>query len=409
MNSTCSKPRLVIAGASVRSAAQCAVRAGFQILAIDQFTDRDLAELGQVASLQAISTLGERVWQPWIGAPLLLCGGMENRLQEVEELLHYGLIGCLSLEILRDLRRCDSWSRWAQSSGLQWPETIEGSATRPNRAYPWLVKSRASAGGLGVRFWHGESLASFEYLQQWVEGESLGVTFWSDQQESRLVGCMASWSADAFEGPLPFIYRGSVGPIDLSDEESLHLVGFAERVRAETGLIGVWEADFVRNQHGWWLLEINPRWTSSMELLEVVHHQSLVEKHVATIAGARQSAGPSPRENSPQEIQPRTSPGVIGKVIHYAPVDIQPAESMLERLWNHRWDGTWDALRDTNRWADIPATRAAIPRGYPICTEYAAGRTIPEVQSRLGGGGFFLDGGDVAKTSTLEKTERPTR
>jgi predicted ATP-grasp superfamily ATP-dependent carboligase len=399
MKSTCSKPRLVIVGASVRSAAQCAVRAGFQILAIDQFMDRDLAELGQVASLQSLSAIEESTWQPWIGSPVLLCGGMENRLQEVEHLLHRGVIGCLPLEILRELRRVDSWSRWAHGSGLQWPETIEGSVKPPNREYPWLVKSRSSAGGLGVRFWHGESLDSFEYVQQWVEGDCLGVTFWSDQQESRIVGCMASWAADAFDGPLPFLYRGSVGPIELTDEESRVLAGFAERVRTETGLIGVWEADFVRNQHGWWLLEINPRWTSSMELLEVVHHVSLVEKHVATIAGVTQSIQPSFRQKRLQKNHPHTNPGVIGKVIHYAAVDIHPTESMLQRLWNHRWDGTWDALGETNRTADIPATRAAIPRGYPICTEYAVGGTIAEVQSRLRGGVSFLDGGDGAKTS----------
>lgn len=398
------KQRLVIVGASGRSAAQRASLLGMEVIAIDQFGDRDLKSVAQVHSTHSVLDQDELTWQTWCQVhlpphpglnrcqpPLLLCGGMENRADVMDWFTRSSLACGWNLKMLEELRSPDAWQRWANGAGLLWPETrclgwdpqLAMDAWNPEPCGDWLAKSRTGAGGLGVRKWHGETLQKSEYLQRLIVGEVLGVTFVNIKEQSYLAGCMKSWTEESFWGPLPFIYRGSVGPIPLSIDEQQRLLNFANRVRDETGLQGVWQADFVKNQDGWWLLEINPRWSSSMELLEVSYGISLVARHVAAVLGTGLSTM-SPIDWNDYALRSREPIGsIIGKVVQYARGELSPDHAMLERWWAARWDGMAASLLKGNRLADIPGETTVIPFGYPVCTEYAVGRSIDQVRDQL--------------------------
>jgi predicted ATP-grasp superfamily ATP-dependent carboligase len=383
------KKPLVIAGASCRSAAQRATLAGFECLAFDQFCDRDLGSIAQVHQLDKLYDLEDAFWEPWSRAPVLFCGGIENRLEAIDWLMKQGLACGVSSMSLAKLRDIHSWARWSHAAGIGWPETISCSVRCNDsqdellRKDGWLKKSKVSAGGLGVRPWAGEFIESSEYLQQSMQGEVLGVTFLSSAMKAMVVGCMQSWPENAFPGSLPFIYRGSVGPIRLAMEERDRLKEFATCVQHETGYFGCWQADFVRNDEGWWLLEINPRWSSSMELLEVAYDISLVEQHVCAQSRASESHNASAAWDRFETVCMAEVMGVIGKVVRYAVEDLKPTPTMLDRWWEYRWDGASASLRRENRLADIPGDTNIIPMGYPICTEFALGVSMEEVQLRL--------------------------
>lgn len=419
MSITAEKQRLVIVGASGRSAAQRASLLGMEVIAIDQFGDRDLKSIAQVHALHSVLDNDESTWQSWCEShltlppfnkcqppkllslskryqvPLLLCGGMENRADVIGWFARSGLACGLEPEMLAVMRRPEAWGRWAVTSGLLWPETlfhvpdtvpdtqrVLGIETlEPSGA--WLIKSRSGAGGLGVRKFAGEPLQSSDYLQRSIAGEVLGVTFVNVEDRSYIAGCMKSWTEDAFWGPLPFIYRGNIGPIPLSADEQQMLLNFANVVRAATGLQGVWQVDFVRNEKGWWLLEINPRWSGSMELLEVAYGISLVAQHVAAVLRQRHFAMSTIDWNEHLMRCRKPIGSTIGKVVRYARRELTPDHAMLERWWNVRWDGTVASLFDGNRLADIPGEATTIPFGYPVCTEYAVGGSMEEVTDRL--------------------------
>lgn len=393
MNSISDRQRLVVVGASVRSAAQRANLLGIDVVAIDQFGDRDLKAIAQVHSLQSLFDRGDLSWCKGDGCQtaLLLCGGMENRSETIQRLIGHGLVCGLTPETLSELRAPEFWARWANDSGVFWPETSCNAPNGPQisndgdhqRRDAWLVKSRTSAGGLGVRVWKGEACESFEYLQRSVAGDVLGVTFVNLGEKSHLVGCMRSWTNGEYWGPSPFIYRGNVGPVRLEIDEQIRLTEFANRVREASGLRGVWQADFVRNQAGWWLLEINPRWSSSMELLEVIYDISLVALHMTAVLGITESKiSPIDWNEHSARCARQTSP-VIGKVVRYASYDLCPDQSMLDRWWDARWDGTVSSLLEKNRLADIPGDASMILKGYPICTEFAIGNSVAEITERL--------------------------
>lgn len=378
-------PRMVIVGASVRSAAQCAARAGFKVFALDQFADRDLKAVAQVVTLQSILDIDQSVWEPWVGAPVLLCGGMENRPESIAILKSRGCICRTNPSTMSELRSPASWARWSSSSHLLFPQTHrDRDKDLPHDADDsWLIKSLVGAGGMSVRRWGGEPLHALEYVQRHIEGEVLGVTFLRHGCTSRVMGCAMSWPMDSFWGPMPFIYRGSIGPIPLNIEELARLTDFANRVSDETGLTGLWQADFVRNSDGWWLLEINPRWSSSMELIEAVGGVSLVAHHVAAVLDETELSSIAFDREGGAVPDPYGGAGYIGKVVRYASNDFVPSHELLEAWWEKRWDGAGDSLQGENRLADIPGETNAIPAGYPVCTEYASGGSIPEVRDRL--------------------------
>jgi predicted ATP-grasp superfamily ATP-dependent carboligase len=224
-----------------------------------------------------------------------------------------------------------------------------------------------------VRDWSKDAIHPGDYFQRRVEGQVLGVTFLSGTGQSLIIGCAESWNTDRFPGPLPFVYRGSCGPIELNEEDSRCLHRFAKIVHDSTGILGLWQADFIKNHDGWWLLEINPRWSSSMELLDSLLDIRLVSLHVQAIRGVRPLVKPA---------KPRFR---IGKVVRYAAVDIQPTEEMLQQWWSKRWCGDVEELHLENRLADIPCTTDMIAAGYPMYTEFASGESVEEVQERLEG------------------------
>ncbi len=80
----------------------------------------------------------------------------------------------------------------------------------------------------------------------------------------------------------PFAYTGSVGPTRFDAEDLAawdRLLQQMQRQFTFQGLIGI---DAIRSPTwGWTLLEINPRWTASVELHEFVLDRSLFSQHVA--------------------------------------------------------------------------------------------------------------------------------
>jgi predicted ATP-grasp superfamily ATP-dependent carboligase len=103
-------------------------------------------------------------------------------------------------------------------------------------------------------------------MQRWIAGRSYGASFLSDGISTCLLGvCRSAFSR--ING-LPFVYAGSVGPVTLSEAtaDSLRQLG---RLLADHGVCGIFNADFVVDRSGVsWLLEINPRWSGSSEILE---------------------------------------------------------------------------------------------------------------------------------------------
>jgi len=394
---------MVILGASCRAAAQCAARSGYQPHSYDLFVDRDLVDCSHTGQLDALQG-SEVQWRNphWNGKPMLLAGGMEHRPELVDRLRSHGLRCGVTGWMISELRDVEKWQSWAIISGIGFPETrfslplaLDHSGNLADlRDQQWLRKRKNGAGGIGIIV---QSIAaepevndeSQHYWQRQLHGTSIGTSFLSDAVRNHTLFSARSLTQDDVWGPEPYSYRGSVGPIELPPRIQQQLDRFGETVRREVGHRGLWQADFIISDDRLSLLEINPRWSASMELLDAIAPRStlgkdgletrsrLVEWHV-------HSLGESPVSLKPNAASPASTTGsTIGKCIIYAQRDQRIDEQLLESWWKNRWHGSVQELDTCVRYADIPSTPATIDRGYPILSCFASGNSFGSIVNQF--------------------------
>jgi predicted ATP-grasp superfamily ATP-dependent carboligase len=374
-------------GASCRAAAQSAKRAGAsKIHAWDDFLDADLAHVATVAPLSDWEQDQAGTWIDLHDCSVVLCGGMENKPQLVDQLIRLGARCGTTGDALRELRSCTNWKRWAEASSIAWPPTygpfdsasseLNTLRNRLDRKRLWLLKPANGAGGIHVRPLADEtsfeptnviqSQAALWYVQQYIPGKSIGVSYCSDRLGTHVVGIARGIDPLELEAPLPFVYRGNVASISVEKQVRDSIQVFGQQVAKQTGLLGLWQADFQLDSDGrLWLLEINPRWSASMELHETLQGFSWMRKHLEILR--------SPSEFIADDSDRCTvSDGQIAKWIVYAPRDMNLSDDQIGRLWESRWDGTLSELEvGPFRMADIPESMPgglSIPQGMPIAT-----------------------------------------
>lgn len=384
--------RAVVVGASCRAAAQGLRRAGIShIVAWDEFLDADLREIAQAHRWER----GEMESHNVDGVPLLLCGGMENRIEDVQAWLNQGYSCGVDAQMLRDMRNPMNWQRWSTHVGIGWPksafraEEIPRLGLRNGDVQCWMSKSLVGAGGIQVRVLGTEELQKLTsnellkegwdeemYLQEHIEGQSFGATFCSYQDEVQLVGVARGITSHELPGPLPFIYRGSILSRDISEEVKQRLEDFGRLVTSETGIRGLWQADFVVKDDGsLWVLEVNPRWSASMELHEIANDVSWVIEHLRALSQEKLSD----EARTAAEATPKRASELIGKGIVYAPAAMRLDKQAQERMWENRFDGeSWKDSEVGFLLADIPE----VPAGLLGCVDIDAGMPIASVLVR---------------------------
>jgi predicted ATP-grasp superfamily ATP-dependent carboligase len=131
-------------------------------------------------------------------------------------------------------------------------------------------------------------------------------------------------------------------------------------IAARFDLVGLFGVDFVRTPGGLFPLEVNPRYTASVEVLERVTQVPLVAWHVAACLRG-ELPGDSP-----------LAAGYAGKAIVYARQSCRWIGSLHELA-----PSAWPEL------ADVPRPGAGFERGQPIATVYATGTRASDVLHEL--------------------------
>jgi predicted ATP-grasp superfamily ATP-dependent carboligase len=361
---------LILLGASVRAAAQSAVRAGFAPYAIDFYADRDCAACGPAIKVERYphdfgETLAAAPAAPWI-----YTGGLENyprlidRLAKVRPLLGNGG------HAVRRARDPMLLKAAAEQVGLPFPFTISGtnSPIPLGGARRWLIKPRRSSGGLGIRFIgppQEERLSNPSWLQEYITGESVSAVFVAAGGRAALLGVTRQLLGCDFDLSRPFLYVGSVGPIVLRERELSRLHALANALAAN-GLVGLFNIDFVRNEAGLWPIEVNPRYSASVEVIERAVSLAAIDGHV------RACTEPS----LPQVVRP-SSDRCVGKAVVYA----QQSGTIPPRL--DKLICEWNVRGEAPRLADLPRVGEPVKKDEPVLTVLAEGDSLADVESQL--------------------------
>lgn len=344
---------LIIIGASARAAAASAKAAGFEPWCIDLFADRDLRSMAE-----AVRCSADR-WPDGVidhmkdappGAAVLFTGAMENHPAVVEAVLADRDPLGASAQAMAAAREPATLAQISDAPGLGHCRIIDPHALRGRvrlalarlRGQRMVVKPRRSAGGAHMHFDNGSRIARNCYLQQFIEGDPIAAAYHSDGWSVRLLGVMRQ----LLDG---FRYVGSVGPLAINQQvrDALTHVGLV--LAQQCDLRGCFGVDaIIDSDRTVWPIEVNPRWTASMELFERAHGISLL---------------------APPAKAPRQPRGILAKRIVFA-----QNRYVAPDLYDHF------APHDI---ADVPEVGQVIEPHRPICTVFAEGADVADCESRL--------------------------
>ena len=359
---------LVVVGASVRAIADSAARAGFIVHAADLFGDLDLRELAATVETVRPYPAGlPAAIAAFPPAPWIYTGALENHPELIAVMAAARPLAGCSPEAVARVRDTDNVAALVREAGLLFPETRREPRSVPT-AGSWLVKPLASAGGRGIRRWQGgEPPATSTGLSLWqrlIPGRAFAAGYLLAAGNGQLITTSRQLIGRRWCHAGPFAYCGSVDidPATLPRGVRDQLLRLGDILAMEFGLVGLVGVDLVIDgQNQLYVIEVNPRPTASVELVERATGLSLAVAHLAACGIV--SAAP--------ETRPRHE--TWSKAILFASRDLRFDDTALAAL--HTRARPWTATDGWPAVADIPRPPQAIPAGGPVCTVFAPGPT----------------------------------
>ena len=384
--------RVVIVGVSTRAAAESAARAGFDVAAIDAFADVDQHPAVRARALPGSFTAraaAEAAGDVECDAIAYLAN-FENHPVAVRALRANRALWGNPPEVLQRVRDPILVAQTLSRVGFAAPKVrLKADATTAKRSSgvasgfgrtstspeDWLVKPLASGGGHGVRFWRpDDAVPRGTYLQRFVDGTPGSVVFIAAGGRAVPVGLFRQLIGDPAFGAAGFQYCGNIlaahrDPQFARDAPIVDAACALAGAAADAfGLVGVNGIDFIARDAIPHVVEINPRWCASMELVERAYGLSVFGAHASACA-----AGTLPDFDLPRAR--RNARGALGKAVVFARHDVTVGDT---RAWS---DGTDDDAPPCVR--DVPRTGTRIGAGRPICTVFADASTAAACYAAL--------------------------
>jgi predicted ATP-grasp superfamily ATP-dependent carboligase len=350
--------------------AELAVKAGYPVVALDYFGDADLQALCPSRSLR-------RDYHQKYSAPALVDAAadldaryvifgasLENHPAEVARLARGRRLLGNSPDTLARVRNPRLLAESVRGGGFAFPSTLLPEAgLSPDAARSWLWKPRRSGGGHGIRPWRGEAVDQDSLWQERIPGMAGSAVFVANGQRAILLGLTEQLIGRRAFGATGFGYCGNLVPPRLPPAELAVLLKQTEvlvtHLTQTFGLWGLNGLDFIWRRGQAWTLEVNPRPSASLELIQLAYGLPVFEAHVRAFRGALPDF----------ELRQALDRGsAAGKAIFYAPHDLQ--------------------VGDTSRWLaqgirDVPHPGEQIKHQHPVCTLLTTGPTPTACLRRL--------------------------
>jgi uncharacterized protein len=376
--------RVVIAGVSTRAAAESALRAGFAVTALDGYADRDQhrgvralslpRDFGVAFSAGAAATAAATVEAD----AAVYLSNFENDPAAVTTLAAGRRLWGNPADVLQRCRDPLLVAATFRAHGIAVPRIAPAGhmanhrdasndpsdPSDPNRSNDWLVKPLASGGGHGIRQWKpGGRVRRGHYLQQRIRGVPGSIVFVAAAGRAVVLGVSRQLMGDAGFGVGDYRYCGSIlapaadPQFDAREDLVESARALADAAAANLSLVGVNGIDFVASGRSAYPVEINPRWSASMELVERASGGSVFTAHAAACDRDELCAGPTAPDRA------------FGKAIVFA-----RRTTVI---------GNTDDWLDDPDVRDVPHAGETIAEGSPVCTVFADAADAASCQAAL--------------------------
>lgn len=359
------RERVLIVGYSTRALAESVVAAGWECSSIDAFGDLDQKahvrsvamqrDLGRPYSAAAAVAAAGRIAAPCAA----YTGNLENHAAAVQRLaLGRELLGNSPATLYRS-RDFGELRRVVRRAGGRLPRTYLPGDPRPRLVgTDFLAKPVRGGGGQGIRELRDVArLPDRDLIQERIDGTPGSVSFVADGRSALVLGVARGLAGEAAFGATGFRYCGSLFPLTVGARALERLEAIVQSATQAFGLVGLNGIDFVLCGDQPFVVELNPRYSASMELIQRAGVKDLFALHTAACRGSLPSS------------LPRLGSGVWGKAVVWARRNVVAPET---RSWLER-----DDIRD------IPFPGEQIRGGTPVCTVFGHGRDADACRAAL--------------------------
>jgi predicted ATP-grasp superfamily ATP-dependent carboligase len=357
---------LLIFGASARAAAFSALRAGLRPWCADLFADADLGARCPAMRLPGrypggfLDLVKSHVPGPW-----MYTGGLENHTLLIAQMEQHRPLWGNSPDALSSIRSPEVLAEAARAAGL--PAPIIARRQPPGRG-TWLVKPLAGSAGAGIRFWSEQkTVPDNAFLQQYIEGLPASVLYAGLSGRAILLGTSRQLVGESFLHAPAFRYCGSIGPLAVAPALREALGQLGNQLVGRTGVRGLFGVDGILSEGGFWPVEVNPRYTASVEVLEYATGLCAMEHHRAAFEGG---VLPVPGE---------AKAGFVGKGLLYARND---GRFPTEGPWRKTLDSPL-SIEEMPAFADLPHVGERLESGRPVLTLFCRCTTFEGCLLRL--------------------------
>lgn len=332
--------------------ADLAMRDGHRVAAFDLFGDLDLeaavAMRGESLTALVDAALDVPARGVVYGASFENHPGLVARLAE-----RHALLGNPP-GVLRAVR--DPWRLAAalRDAGLPSPATSAGAPQ--DRSRRWLRKPLRGGGGTRVRAWRGGALPAGVVVQERIDGVACSAAAVGDGVDAVVLGISEQLVGRRAFGVRGYRWCGNLVPPRVPATALLEQArAICSCVAGAFALRGLFGVDLVWDGERAWTVEVNPRPTASLEVIEAAYGLGAFAAHVGGCAGEL------------PEVE-RAREDAAGKAVLFATEDVVVGDS-------EQW-----VVRGVR---DVPHPGERIAAGRPICTLVAAEATPDAVLARL--------------------------
>ncbi|HEY9515676.1 MAG TPA: ATP-grasp domain-containing protein, partial [Gemmatimonadaceae bacterium] len=301
------RPRVLVAGVSTRALVESAARAGYAVVSVDAFGDMDNLAVPSQSLVRDLNVTysadaAARASRDLDCQAVCYVSDLENYPSSVELLSRGRALWGNTPDVLARARDPLGLARLLRATRRP-AARVRARALRTESSTEWLAKPRASGGGHGITEWHpGDQLPRSHVLQERIAGVPGSIVFVADGRNAVPFALSRQLVGDPAFGATGFQYCGSIlsgtrhavhGSASCdADHAALAalLEAAAESARALTGelaLVGVNCLDFIAQAGVPHVIELNPRYSASMELAERAFDFSVFEAHVRACGGVR--------------------------------------------------------------------------------------------------------------------------
>jgi predicted ATP-grasp superfamily ATP-dependent carboligase len=344
--------RILIIGINIRHIVRSASLASHEIIAVDCYCDRDLARYAKETARMPREGAGDLL-QFYVDKfrpdAVVLGPGLEEASAKNAVVLNNS---AEKTALVSD----KLWlAGWLEDRGFPFIKTEPLDSLKDPR-YPFLVKPRKGAGGVGCRIMKDASqrktIRPEEDLiaQELISGLPASVSVIGNGSEARAVSVNEQLIGVPWAGAKDFRYSGNITPLEVPQDGMERM---AEKIISALGLVGSNGVDFLLTENGPVVVEVNSRFQGSLDTVELSGGMSVFEAHLQSFRG-----------KLPE--RPAQASCCAGRIILYASCD-QTIGADLLRDWT----------------ADVPEEGSRIASDDPILSILASGKSREDVLAKL--------------------------